>query len=305
MVLVGAGRYKHAMGKPITHDELPSLQGTASPHEEVQTSHDGGGGRHNLSPFDLTLRPLTWSAPLHWLVAGWHDFARAPGIGLFFGGCFAVMGALLLMVFQHAPAYTLALSAGFLLMGPLLCLGLYDASRRMALGEVPDLGRSLLAFEAHLSSVAIFGAVLLVVEMIWGRASMIVFAVSFDGMPDFQGSLLKLLDPENIAFIISYVSVGALFAGLIFSISVVSMPMILDRDTDAITAALTSLRLCLTQPGVMLLWGGLITVLVIVAMLPGFLGLLVIGPVLGHASWHAYRDAVPNTDDTPAPPTPR
>ena len=70
------------------------------------------------------------------------------------------------------------------------------------------------------------------------------------------------------------------------------MPMILDRPVDAITAGLTSLRLCLTQPGVMLLWGALITVLVVLAMLPGFLGLLVVGPVLGHASWHAYRGAV-------------
>jgi uncharacterized membrane protein len=134
--------------------------------------------------------------------------------------------------------------------------------------------------------------VLLVLEMLWGRASLVVFAVSFDGMPDFKGSILALLDPDNLGFIVAYVAVGGLFAGLIFATSVVAMPMILDRPVDAITAGLTSLRLVFTQPGVMLLWGALITALVMLAMLPWFAGLLVVGPVLGHASWHAYRAAV-------------
>ena len=128
--------------------------------------------------------------------------------------------------------------------------------------------------------------------MIWGRASLVIFAVSFDGMPDFKGSLLALLDPQNIEFIVAYVGVGALFAGLIFAVSVVSIPMMLDRRVDAITAGLTSLRLVLTQPGVMLWWGALLAIAVVAALLPWFLGLLVVGPVLGHASWHAYRGAV-------------
>ena len=90
----------------------------------------------------------------------------------------------------------------------------------------------------------------------------------------------------------AWVAVGAVFAGLIFSISVVSIPMILHRQTDAITAALTSLRLVLTRTSVMVAWGLLITLLVGLALLPWFAGLLVVGPVIGHASWHAYREAV-------------
>src|SRR5690349_7981482 len=74
------------------------------------------------------LRNLRFTDPLHWLALGWRDFRRAPAIGLFYGACFMAMGWALLAVFQHAPAYTLALSAGFLLMGPFLCLGLYHAS---------------------------------------------------------------------------------------------------------------------------------------------------------------------------------
>ena len=239
------------------------------------------------SAFDIRIRLMPIGAPLRWLGAGWRDFKRCPKIGLFYGACFAVMGWLLVWVFREAPAYTLALSAGFLLMGPLLCLGLYDASRRLELGEKPDLGRSLLAWEPKLGTLGIFGGVLLVLEMLWGRASLIVFAVSFDGMPDFQGSLFKLLDPENIGFIITYLIVGAFFAGLIFAVSVVSIPMILDRQSDAITAGLTSIRLCLAEPAVMAFWALLIALLVVAAMLPGFLGLLVAGPVVGHASWHA------------------
>lgn len=242
--------------------------------------------------FDLPLNRLRWGDPLRWLAAGWQDFRRCPGIGLFYGGCFVVMGWLLLYVFRHAPAYTIALSAGFLLMGPFLALGLYQASQRLERGERPDLASSILAFEDRIGTLAIFGGVLLILEMLWARASLVVFALSFDGMPDFKGSLMALLDPQNVQFILAYLAVGAVFASIIYAVSVVSMPMILDRDVDAITAGLTSMRLVLTQTGVMLWWAALIVALTVLALLPGFLGLLVVGPVLGHASWHAYRAAV-------------
>jgi uncharacterized membrane protein len=242
--------------------------------------------------FNIPLRTLRFSDPLRWLAAGWRDFRRAPAIGLFYGACFMLMGWAVLAVFRHAPIYTLALSAGFLLVGPLMCLGLYQVSMRLERGQTPTLLDSLTAWRRRLSQIAIFGGVLLILEMIWGRAALIVFAVSFDGMPDFAGSITKLLDPENIAFIVAYLAVGGLFAGLIFSISVIAMPMLLAREADAVTAGLTSLRLVLAQPGVMLFWGFLITALVVLALLPWFAGLLIAGPVLGHASWHAYRAAV-------------
>jgi uncharacterized membrane protein len=240
----------------------------------------------------IHLRTLGFSAPLRWLALGWRDFTRAPLIGVFYGAAFMVMGWALLKMFEHAPAYTLALSAGFLLMGPFLCLGLYRVSQRLEAGQKPDFGDSLLAWDARTGQLAIFGFVLLVLEMLWGRATLVIFAVSFDGLPDFKGSLLALLDPANLGFTLAWLAVGAVFAGLIYAVSVISMPMILHRQTDAISAGLTSLRLVFTQPGVMLFWGAVITLLVVLAMLPWFAGLLVAGPVLGHASWHAYRAAV-------------
>ncbi len=245
----------------------------------------------NAAPL-IALRKLGWLAPFRWLKLGWRDFVRCPGIGLFYGTCFMVMGWALLKVYENVPAYTMALSAGFLLMGPFLCLGLYRVSQRLEQGEKPDFGDSLLAWDTRTSQLAIFGMVLLVLEMLWGRATLVIFAVSFDGMPDFKGSLMALLSPDNLPFIAAWACVGAVFAGLIYSVSVISIPMILHRQTDAITAGLTSMRLVHSQTGVMLLWGALITLLVVLALLPWFAGLLVVGPVIGHASWHAYREAV-------------
>ena len=252
----------------------------------------------SVAPETIRLNPLRYRDPLRWLRLGLHDFSRAPAIGIFYGLCFMVMGWALLKVYEDAPAYTLALSAGFLLMGPFLCLGLYRVSQRLENGEKPDFGDSLLAWETRTGQLGIFGFVLLVLEMLWGRATLVLFAVSFDGMPDLKGSLLALLNPQNLPFIAAWAAVGALFAGLIFAVSVVSIPMILHRQTDAVTAGLTSMRLVLTQTGVMLWWAALIAGLVLLALLPWFAGLVVVGPVLGHATWHAYRNAVAD----PAPP---
>ncbi len=246
----------------------------------------------SAAPPPIVLRRLGFADPLRWLALGWQDFRRCPAIGLFYGACFMVMGWALLKVFETAPAYTLALSAGFLLVGPFLCLGLYRASQRLEAGEKPDFGDSLLAWDTRTGQLGIFGFVLLVLEMLWGRATLVVFAVSFDGMPDFRGSLLALLDPENLGFAVAWAAVGAVFATLIFAVSVVAIPMILHRQTDAITAGLTSMRLVLGQPLVMAWWAFLIALVVGLALLPGFAGLLVAGPVVGHASWHAYRAAV-------------
>ena len=265
-----------AFDVPGVSGELDALGGTNAPSDH---------------PLDRPLAVLKWSDPFHWLALGWQDFTRAPLIGLFYGACFAAMGWGLVAVFKFAAAYTLALSAGFLLLGPFMCLGLYHASRALEQGRQPTLWSSMGAWQRKGSAMATFGFVLLIIEMLWGRSAMIVFAVSFDGVPEFNGSIAQLLSPEYLPFVATYLAVGALFGGLIFAISAISIPMILDQQTDAISAGLTSLRLVLTQPGVMWLWAALLATVVAVAMAPGFLGLLVAGPVVGHASWHAYKAA--------------
>lgn len=251
------------------------------------------------SIFNLELAQLPLSAPVNWLRQGWSDFMCCPRTGLFYGLCFFLMGHALWAVFNSAPAYVLALSAGFLLMGPFLCLGLYHSSKEIEQGRRPSLGKSLMAWQSTKGAMGIFAGVLLVLEMIWGRASLIVFAVTFNAMPSAETTLSQLLALDNLGFLVTYAVVGAFFAGLIFVTSAISIPMIMDRQVDAISAGLTSIRACVQNPGALWVWGMLITTLIGLSMLPFFLGLLVVGPVIGHATWHAYRAIVPPAISNP------
>jgi uncharacterized membrane protein len=145
--------------------------------------------------------------------------------------------------------------------------------------------------------------VLIALELLWARASLVVFAVFFNtGMPSTTGVMDAIFNPENLDFLLAYTVVGGVFALLVFAISVVSIPMILDRDTDAISAAITSIEVVFTNTVVMLTWGALLTGLIGLALwLPWHVGLLLVGPLLGHASWYAYRAAVAWPQDVTFP----
>lgn len=285
---------------PHAPDTTPANQGETSPAEATKGASDylDPGYVPYVAPakasiFSLPLTTLPMSAPLAWLRQGWADYTCCPKAGLFYGLCFFVMGHALWSVFKSAPAYVLALSAGFLLMGPFLCLGLYHASREIEQKRKPSLTASLFAWKPTKGAMGIFAGVLLVLEMVWGRASLIVFAVTFNSMPSAEDTLTQLLNPENVEFLIAYTLVGGFFAWLIFCISVIAIPMIMDREVDAVSAGLTSIRACFQNPGTMLVWGALITLIIGLSMLPYFIGLIVTGPVIGHATWHAYRAIVP------------
>jgi uncharacterized membrane protein len=135
---------------------------------------------------------------------------------------------------------------------------------------------------------------LTVLELLWGRVSLVLIALFFDtGMPSSIDVMQTLFDPDNQEFVAAYLLIGGVFAMLVFAISVVSIPMILDRDTDAITAAITSIEVVTNNTAVMLLWAALLALLVTLSLLlPLAVGLVVAGPLLGHASWHAYRGSV-------------
>ncbi len=231
--------------------------------------------------------------PLRWLRQGFGDFRAAPGIGLFYGCCFWAMAAVLALVFRNKPEYVMSIASGCLLVGPFLAMGLYEVSRRRELGIQPELGASITCWDKHVRSMGMLVMVLIVLELLWGRASLVVFAVFFNtGMPSTTGVMRAIFNPENIEFVLVYLLVGGIFAMLVYSTAVVSIPMILDRDTDAISAAITSIRVVFANPITMLWWGLLITLLIALALLTWGAGFLVIGPLLGHASWHAYRGAV-------------
>ncbi len=248
---------------------------------------------------------LTWNQPLVWLQKGASDMRAHPGIAAFYGVAFCIMAVVLAAVFRTKPEYTMSIASGCLLVGPFLAMGLYEVSRRRERGIAPELGASVTCWDRHLGSMGLLVLVLVVLELLWGRASLVVFAVFFNtGMPSTTGVLQAVFNPQNWEFVAAYAAVGGAFALLVFSTAVVSIPMILDRDTDAISAAITSLEVVFHNTGVMVFWGGLITTLVVLGMLmPLSLGLLVVGPWLGHASWHAYRGAVQWPGDVTVAPT--
>lgn len=245
---------------------------------------------------------LSLKDPFRWLVAGWGDVMSAKGIDLFYGIWFWIMSVSLWLVFRSQPEYLMSIASGCLLVGPFLAMGLYEVSRRHELGIAPDLGASLTCWDSHLRSMGLMVLVLIVLELLWGRASLVVFAVFFNtGMPSTTGVVQAVFNPENWEFLLVYMAVGSCFAGLVFGTSVVSIPMILDRDTDAISAAITSLQVVFENTAVMILWGCLIVVMVFLALIPWGAGLVIVGPWLGHASWHAYRASVRWLDEKPEP----
>lgn len=243
---------------------------------------------------DSKFHPLSLADPLRWLLRGAADLRQAWPVALFFGLCFWAMAFILGAVFRRMPEYTMSFVSGCFLVGPFLAMGLYEASRRIEAGQPQSLAASLTCWDKHLGSMGMLVLVLVVLELLWGRASLVVFAVFFNtGMPSTTGVVEAVFNPRNWEFIAVYTLVGGFFAALVFSTCIVAIPMILDRDTDAITAGLTSIQLVLERTGVMLWWGVLIVVLLLAAMwLPWALGLLLVGPWLGHATWHAYRGSV-------------
>ncbi len=250
-----------------------------------------GGNPADLFP---EVRAVGTDAPLRWLRAGYVDLRRSGWHSIFYGGCYAAAGWLMQYVFAHAYALFAGLTTGFLLLGPFLAMGLYEISRRLELGENPPLAASLFAWRPRLANIGVFAAVLAIVLLVWARASMVVFALSFDnaGLPTFADVVSALFAFEQPLFALIYFAVGGFFALFVFAIGVVSVPLMLDRNTDAISAALASLAACARNPLPMLLWAACIAALVALGFATLFAGLIVLMPLLGHATWHAYRDLV-------------
>jgi uncharacterized membrane protein len=250
-----------------------------------------------------TITVLGLAAPFGWLRAGWGDMRAHPGISGFYGLAFWLMAVVLGAVFRSSPEYTMTIASGCLLVGPFLAMGLYEVSRRREAGLLPNLSSSITCWDGHIKSMGMLVLVLIVLELLWGRASLVVFAVFFNtGMPSTSGVMDAIFNPQNWEFVAAYAIVGSAFAAIVFALSAVSIPLILDRDTDAISAAITSVEVIFHNTAVMIVWGLLITMLIALSLsLPWGVGLLLSGPLLGHATWHAYRGAVRWPQDVTVP----
>ena len=250
--------------------------------------------------YRANVRELALMDPFGWVKLGFFDLMAAPFISYFFGLAFCAMAWVLAILFNKYPEYTMSGISGCLLVGPFMAMGLYEVSRRKQENLPQDLGVALTCWEKHIGSMGLLLLILMVLELLWGRASLVVFAVFFNtGMPTTTAVLDAVFNPQNWEFVLAYLCVGGVFAGLVFAFMAVSIPMILDRDLDAITAALTSARLVFGNPGVMLLWGGIIVFMMVLALAPYGIGIIAVGPWLGHATWHAYKHSI-SWEEVPA-----
>ena len=238
-------------------------------------------------------RPVPITAPLHWLGRGFADLLAAPIASLFYGVLLALMGFLLTR--YYGGAVGLALTTGFLLIGPFLAIGLYDISRQLEHGAHARLRPSLTAWQANGPAIGFYALILMLSLAVWLRVSVVLVALFIPaGVESLMELLSALLErPDAWMFALAYSSVGAVLAAFSFASSAVALPLLLDRtSTDAISAMIVSFSVIRANPGPMLLWAMLIGALSVAGFVTWFVGLAFTVPLIGHATWHAYRDCV-------------
>lgn len=231
-----------------------------------------------------------------WLQRGWADLMAHPGIGLGTGGFFAFVGWLLTFGLADAGmgSAILPLASGFMLIGPLAAVGLYEVSRRREAGDTVTVGLILAAVRRNGRQIADFGLVLMLFFCAWVEVAMILFALFYGanppGLSDFMSRVV--LSGDGVPFLATGTLIGGVLAALAFGLSVVSVPMLLDRDVSALTAMRTSLAAAWANRLNMIGWAATLAALTFMGMGAFFVGLAVSLPVAAHASWHAYRDLV-------------
>ncbi|WP_137938415.1 DUF2189 domain-containing protein [Chitinivorax sp. B] len=241
-----------------------------------------------------TIRNVPMQEPFKWLALAWRDFRNAPFPCLFYGLIFSLMGVFLHRIFVAAPHQTITLVTGFMLLGPFLAMGLYETSRRLEMQEAVSLLPTLSAWRQNLSGIGLFAMILALMFAGWMRVSVVVFALFYtDQIPTLDSMLsTTFFTEDNLPFLLVYFGSGFIFAALVFAISVVSIPMLLDRDGDTLIAIFTSSLAMWRNPAAMLVWGLIIVACCIIGFVTYYTGLILTMPLIGLASWHAYRDIV-------------
>lgn len=232
------------------------------------------------------------------LKLGVSDFFKAPLFGMFFGGIYAAGGILILasLTMFEMTWMIIPVAIGFPLIGPFVAVGIYEVSRRLASGTALNWREILLVVlrqrERQLGWMAF---VVLFIFWVWIYQVRTLVAVffgfkPFSSMADFL--VILTTTQHGVGFLAVGTVIGAFLACVLFSVTVIAMPLLLDRDIDFVTAMITSVKTVLKNPVAMLGWAVIVTALAIIAMLPAFLGVVFVLPILGHATWHLYKKAI-------------
>lgn len=278
----------------------------ATPYQGNVTSMTQGGQDAAAAP---VIRTIGLSDLHRALQLGWEDFKAVPSHAIMLCVIYPVLGIVLARVVHGYSVLPLLfpLAAGFALLGPFAALGLYELSRRRETGEEPSAWDAMEVFRSpSFGAMLGLGVLLLALFVTWIATAQAIYVAAFGyetaaGIPDFSRRVLTT--PQGWWLIIVGCGAGFLFALIALCISVVSFPMMLDRHATAGEAMVTSLRAVAQNPVPMAAWGLIVAVLLVLGTLPFFLGLAVVIPLLGHATWHLYRETIaPELNPQPLPP---
>jgi len=238
----------------------------------------------HISPF----RPLTW------LGRGWLDMRKHWGASLGYGALIVGLGWTLLIFCGTHPYFVAAAITGFLLVGPAMSAGLVEMSRRYSRGQSASFDDSLEGFGRNASALFEFGIILALCAVVWfGLSAVLLGTVFHIAEPDMRETLYRgFIDSANRSQVLAYIAVGGVLAASVFAVSVVAIPLIIDRHATAGQAMRASVKAVFTNIPAMIVWSALILILTIIGYAPLLGGLLIIAPLLGHATWHAYRDVI-------------
>ena len=246
----------------------------------------------------VVIRKVSIESPWDWLGAGWRDIWVHPHLSLGFGVVFAILALLLFfgLSFAGFQSLILALAGGFLIIGPVFAVGLYDLSRRIATGDRVSLKAVLLSGSNAPGQLSFLGAILTFIYYIWIQIALLLFMLFFGSTTSFphtsQFISTLLFEPQGLGLLIVGTIVGAVLAALSFAIAVVSVPLLTVRRMDAISAVNVSITAVAHNFRAMALWAALIGFVIAVGFLTCFVGLIFAFPLVGHASWHAFDDLV-------------
>jgi uncharacterized membrane protein len=232
--------------------------------------------------------------PLLWLRAGWLDMRKHWGASLGYGALIVALGWTLLVFCGTHPYFIAAAITGFLLVGPVMAAGLCEMSRRYSMGLSASFDDSLEGFGRNSPALFEFGVILAICAAVWfGISALLLGTVFHIVTPDISETLYRgFFDETNRSQVLAYIVIGGVLATAVFTVSVVAIPLIIDRHASAGQAMGASVSAVVRNIPAMILWSGLILVLTIIGYAPLLAGLLVIAPLLGHATWHAYKDMI-------------